>query len=283
MKLFKFIASKTFWANIVLALFTVSLIVWGLFAWLGHYTHHDQNIEVPDLRRLSFEEASDMLTDLKLDYSVRDTAEFTTEFPRGSIIAHYPEFGATVKQGRKIKLTINPLKPKKIALPDLVEKTKRRAIYDLSSKGFKVGELMYVPYIGKDVVIDVKVNGSPVEPNTKLDKGTVIDLVLGQGPGKDLLRVPYLRWKSLADAKQKLLDVSLNLGAVEYDEGTDTAVALVYRQYPEPTLNPKINMGADVDIWLTDDYTKIPNDSLVYLNIESPDTLYNELSDTLPE
>ncbi len=277
MKLFRFLKSKTFWANLVVSIIVCALIFWGVNTWLDSYTRHGDNVKVPVLSRLSYHEAMQKLERQQLTGEILDTAEFHSEFPRGSIIDQYPVAGSMVKEGRAIRLTINPDKPRKIEMPQLIEKTKRRAIYDLESKGFVVGELTYVPYIGKDVVVDIKVNGRSVKEKDKFEKGTVVQLVLGQGLGDTRIAMPYLRFLSLEEARTKLMSASLNLGSVGYDsELKDTSAAVVYKQYPNPSLRPTVSIGAEVDIWLTDDYTKIPNDSLDFTQPELVDSTQNE-------
>lgn len=282
MKIFNFLKSKTFLANLVLALLIFFGLFWAINAILSSYTHHGQTIHVPDLKKLSIKEVANTLETYELDYDVIDSSEFDPNFPRGSVIAQYPEAGGEVKEGRVVKLTLNPLNPRKIEIPQLIEKTKRRAIYDLESKGFTVGELSYVPYIGKDVVVDVKVNGRSIQLAEKFDKGTVVNLVLGQGLGDTRIRVPYLRWLTANEAREKLREASLNLGSAIYDEEVqDSALALIYKQSPSPSLYPAIKLGQEIDIWLTTDYTKIPNDSLKYKagpldGSELPDSLLND-------
>ena len=120
----------------------------------------------------------------------------------------------------------------------------------------------------------MKVDGEEVEAGTRYEKGTVIDLVLGKGLSNTKIIVPYLRFLSEEDARDKILAGSLNIGSVIYDpEVEDSSAALVYRQYPPPSLRPSAYMGGEVDIWLTEDYTKIPNDSLEFLNPEYADSL----------
>ncbi|MGB0175803.1 MAG: PASTA domain-containing protein [Owenweeksia sp.] len=281
MKLIRFIKSKTFWANLLVAVIGITLLFWGITAILSSYTRHGENIQVPDLSRLSYEEAVRRLETVELASEILDSAEFNPEFPRGSVLQQYPFAGSLVKEGRVIKLTLNPLKPRKIELPELIEKTKRRAIYDLQSKGFEIGELEYVPYIGKDVVVDVKIKGRSVKSKSKFEKGTVVTLVLGQGLGGSLINVPYLKRLTLREAEEKLLAASLNKGSVRFDDDiTDSASALVYKQYPNPSLKPAINIGQQVDIWLTNDYTKLPVDSLESLEYEIHDSLNNAAADT---
>lgn len=277
MKLFRFLVSKTFFINLILMGLVAAGLLWALNASLKHFTQHGLTMEVPDLQGLALTEVETKLAENKLKYAIIDSAEYDPSFPRGAVISQYPESGNSVKTGREIKLTINPFYPRKVELPDLIEKTKRRAIYDLESKGFKVGELKYVPYIGKDVVIDVKIDERSLMPGTKLKKGSIVDLVLGMGLSDELVRAPYLRWKSLDEATEYLKMRSFNLGSVIYDdEISDTATALVFRQNPAPSIEPSIRMGREIDIWLTNDYTKIANDSLEFQNIALPDSLAND-------
>lgn len=274
MKLFRFLKSRTFFANIVLAGLALWLIFLGVSYFLDSYTLHGENKVVPNLQKMAIPEAADLLAEKNLGFIIIDSAEFFPAFPRGSVIEQYPAAGAKVKEGREIRLTLNPVKPRKIEIPNVIEKTKRRAIYDIESKGFIIGELQYVPYIGKDVVVDIKVEGRSIKLGESFTKGTIIDLILGEGLGNTLVRSPYLRWMTAEEAKEELLSRSLNLGSVIYDEEiTDSATALVYKQVPSPSLDEKVKLGSELDIWLTNDYTKIPDDSLMF-QLTSPDSLF---------
>lgn len=277
MKLFRFLVSKTFFANLIIMALVAALLIWLLSYSLGRYTEHGSSITVPDLEGLALTEVETRLDKAALQFEIIDSAEYNPSYSRGAVISQYPEAGNEVKTGRVLKLNINPFFPRKVEVPDLIEKTKRRAIYDLESKGFKVGELQYVPYIGKDVVIDMKIDERSLMPGTKLKKGTTIDLVLGMGLSDELVLAPYLRWKSLEEAVEYLKLRSFNLGSIIYDdEITDTAAALVFRQNPAPSLEPSIRMGREIDLWLTNDYTKIVNDSLEFQNPAPLDSLSND-------
>lgn len=265
MKFFHFLVSKTLWVNVLIAGILAAGLLWGISSWLDDYTRHRQSLTVPNLETLALPEVEERLERLHLDYSVIDSATYNPDYPRGAVVDHYPRAGAKVKEGREIKLTVNPRQPRKIAIAGLKEKTKRRAIYDLESKGFEVGELRYVPYIGKDVVVRLKVNGKVVKSGDKFEKGTTVDLILGKGLGENRIRAPNLHWLNAEEARSKLKDRSLNLGSVIYDDATqDSSLALVYRQSPPPSNKKSIRPGSEVDIWLTENYTKIKTDSLEY-------------------
>lgn len=264
MKITAFLTSKTFLANVVLAAVAGGL-VWLLVIWsLGLYTRHGQKIVVPDVRTFALSELDKKLSTLDLKWVVIDSSEFVTSVPPGAVVNQYPEPGTAVKRYREIKITVNPMSPRKIQLPNLIEKTRRRAIYDLESKGFVVGRLTYVPYIGKDVVVEAQVNGLPVMAGEMFKKGTVVHLVLGDGLSNERISVPYLIGYNLTDAQMELANSGLNIGAVIYDEELDTAGALIYRQYPNPSNNPTARQGSPIDIWLSTDPNKISTDTAAF-------------------
>lgn len=265
-KLVAFLRSKTFVANLVLAVVTVAVTLFLFDVWLGSYTRHGETIEVPDLTRMTLDEVQEVLAKESLEFAVLDSAEFNPKWPGGAVVDQYPHPGARVKEGREIRLTLNPFRPRLVEVPSLLEKTKRRAIYDLESKGFVVGTLKYVPYLGRDVVVGIERNGIALEAGEKLSKGTVIDLVLGQGLSDEQIPMPVLYHKTLAQATAVLQSHSLNVGAVLYDvDVKDSTTAKVYKQAPGPSGLPTVFMGTQVDLWLTDDNTKIPTDTLSYL------------------
>jgi eukaryotic-like serine/threonine-protein kinase len=262
MKITAFLSSKTFFANLVLAIVAGSLVWFLLMFGLKQYTRHGQKIIVPDVRTFALHELDARLGALDLKWTVIDSSEFVTTMPPGAVVNQYPEPGTAVKRYREIKITVNPMAPRKIQIPNLVEKTRRRAIYDLESKGFVVGRLSYVPYLGKDVVVEAQVGGMPVVPGEFYKKGTVVNLILGDGLSDERISVPFLLGLSAAEAQLRLAGSGLNMGAVIFDDEQDTLSARVYRQYPSPVGNATARQGTSVDIWLTNNPDKIPADSL---------------------
>jgi beta-lactam-binding protein with PASTA domain len=83
---------------------------------------------------------------------------------------------------KSVKLTLNPSKYRDITVNDLNGRTKRQAISELQAIGFIVGtNYTYVKDIGKDVVRGLIHKGKKINPNDKLPKNTIIELVLGDG------------------------------------------------------------------------------------------------------
>jgi eukaryotic-like serine/threonine-protein kinase len=86
-----------------------------------------------------------------------------------------------VKEGRKIYIKINAQTYTTVMLPDLIEKTYRQAVPTLKAVGLQEGTITYKPYLGKDMVLEMSLNGKRLKPGDKVLKSSKIDLVLGDG------------------------------------------------------------------------------------------------------
>jgi hypothetical protein len=159
MSFFRFLKSKSFFTQIAIAIIIVLLLIVGLKWWLGFTTNHDQKIQVPDLNKMSLSLVETTLKELNLDFLVIDSVSYNPNYPKRSVIEQTPEPGDFVKEKR----------------------SKRHAINQLKSIGFKIGEFYYVPDIGKDVVRGLKSEGEKLKVGSKLEKNTIIDLILGDG------------------------------------------------------------------------------------------------------
>ena len=180
--LFQFIISKTFFAQIGIAIILLFVVVFALKWWLGFTTNHDQKIQVPNLHKMSLAEVEQKLEELHLDFIIIDSATYNPEYPKKSVIDQDPAEGDFVKEKRKLYLTLNPSKYRDVEIPDLNGRTKRQATTHLSSQGFIVGKNpLFVKDIGKDVVRGLLHNGKKITPGTKLPKKSTINLVLGDG------------------------------------------------------------------------------------------------------
>ncbi|MFY0630147.1 MAG: PASTA domain-containing protein [Flavobacteriaceae bacterium] len=181
MSFFRFIKSKSFFLQVGIAIVSALIFIFILQWWLGFTTNHDQKIKVPDLNKMSLSDVESTLKELNLDFKVIDSASYNPNYPKRSVIEQNPEAGDFVKEKRKIYLTLNPSKYRDITIPDLNGRTKRQAMTQLQSIGFKIGEFSYIPDIGKDVVRGLQSKGKKLKPGAKLPKNSVIDLILGDG------------------------------------------------------------------------------------------------------
>ena len=184
MGLLKFIFSKTFLIQLVLAVIVLIVIAFLSLQWLKISTNQDQRIEVPDLSMLSLAVVEDVLNEMDLKYEVMDSANFNPDYPRYAVIDQVPSPGKFVKENRKLYLTLNPSGYRKIVVPDMIRRTLRQVEPTLRSLGFEIGAITYKPDIAKDAVLELRHKGKLIEPGDELMKTSVIDLVLGDGSGQ---------------------------------------------------------------------------------------------------
>jgi len=273
MSLKNFILSKVFFKNLGFAVAIGVGALMILLIWLNFYTRHGQARPVPDFYGLTMEQTAKLAKKSKLKFQVIDSV-YTTLVPRGCIAEQNPKPGFKVKKWRNIVLTINAFNPEMVAMPNLVDLPKRQAILLVESSGLEVGILKYRPDLSIDVVIDQLYNGRKIESGDSIQKGSVIDLVLGKGLSNQHTPVPDLMWMKLEPAKNKILISSLNLGTYIYDKsiqnGKDTINAFIYKQNPEYKEDASLQLGSAIYLWLTVDSAKIPVDSTL---IMKPDTI----------
>jgi beta-lactam-binding protein with PASTA domain len=185
MSFLKFIFSKTFLIQLVLAALALVLIVFIILQWLEYSTNQDQQITVPNLARLSLDKVDEQLDELDLRREILDSANYNPDYPPYSVIDQVPLPGKFVKENRKIYLTLNPSGYRKVEIPDnLIRRTRRQVEPTLRSLGFEIGTISYKPDVAKDAVLELRHKGEKLEPGMKLMKTSKIDLVLGDGSGR---------------------------------------------------------------------------------------------------
>ena len=265
MSLKNFILSKQFLKNLGFAIIIVVGSVLVLLIWMNFYTRHGQARPVPDFVGLTMEQTTKLAKKSKLRIQVIDSI-YTTTVPRGCIAEQNPKPGFKVKKWRNIVLTINAFHPEMVAMPNLVNLPKRQALLLIESSGLEIGLLKYKPDLSIDVVIDQQYNGTNIHEGDSLQKGSVIDLILGKGLSNQRTSIPYLLGMKLDPAKNKILASSLNLGTFVYDntikKGSDTINAIVYKQNPEFKNNATLQLGSAIYLWLTVDTSKLKVDTI---------------------
>ena len=181
MSLSNYLKSRVFFAQLITAIAIVAILGYLFFHWITFVTHHGEEITVPNLSKLSEEQMEAKLDELDLDYLIIDTVDYNPKFPKLAVVEQEPTAGSKVKRGRQIYIKINSDTYKMVAIPDLVDKTYRQAVPTLKSIGLQEGEITYVPHMGKDMVLEMRINGKKVKPGFKVLKATKIELVLGDG------------------------------------------------------------------------------------------------------
>lgn len=159
----------------------VIVLIFILRYWLGCSTNHNQQIEVPNLAKMSILKVKVTLDKVDLNYVIQDSASYNPNYPPFSVMEQNPLAGDFVKENRKIYLTLNRKGYRKIKLPYLLGKTKRHVESELLSLGFKIGTFSYIPDKGRNVVRGLSYKGKRISKGAMIPKNSKINLVLGDG------------------------------------------------------------------------------------------------------
>jgi beta-lactam-binding protein with PASTA domain len=266
----KFLFSKTFIINLIIAGAILAGGLYGTIWYLDDYTLHGQVLEVPDLNGKYFDLLDSSLNKNEFIPILSDSI-YLRGIPTGSIVDQDPKPGKTVKQGRKIYLTIASKQPPKVTMPDLVDLSLRQATSLMETYGLVVGELTYRPDLCANCILEQNYKGETLEAGDKVLGAAIIDLVVGQGLSNELTPVPYLIGMTKKLSSTMLVNSFINMGVAQFDESVltaeDTLNAKVYKQMPFYSDEPSVQMGSSINIYLTMDTNKVihtvnPSDSI---------------------
>lgn len=247
--------------NLLAALTVVVLMIVGAMIFLNVATKHNQELSVPDLSNLSVEEAALVAEQAQMRIDVTDSV-FVRRMKRGAVYRQNPVPGSKVKSGRRIALTINAVNAKEITMPNLIGYSTRQAKVELLSRGLVLGRLIYVHDMATNNVLRQLHRNKDIDPGVMVESGAVVDLVVGLNSTDNTTYVPYLGGLRNMSAVEAVHDHSLNIGKLRFDETVkdydDSLNAVVYRQVPEACDTIAVNMGDNVDLYLTLDLARVP-------------------------
>jgi beta-lactam-binding protein with PASTA domain len=271
MSLKNFILSKLFLKQLGIAFIILAGAVMILLIGLNLYTRHGQAVPVPDFVGLNMEATKTLAKKSRMRYHVVDSV-YTTYVMRGCVAEQSPKPGFKVKKWRNIALTINAYRPEMVVVPDLIDLSLRQAIALIESSGLVMGSLRYKPDLSINVVLNQLYNGKEIAGKDSIQKGSVIDLVLGKGLSNQRTSIPDLIGMTLESATDRILSASLNIGTFIFDNtirsGEDSLKSFVYKQNPEFRSDATLQLGSSIYLWMTTDSLKLPSDSTMAM----PDT-----------
>jgi len=244
-----FLISRSFLKNILILLVALVLGFFLITWFMNFYTHHGQNIAVPNLVGLKITNLKNALEPHNFNYKIVDSLYDVNKAP-GTVLDQDPARDSKVKEGRTIYLTISMTLPPDVRMPDLIDVSSRQAEAMLQSFGLVIGEISYRSDMAKNAVLEQRYKNSIIKPGTMIPKGSEIDLVLGDGLGDLDVNVPDVKGLSRNEAWSVLKRASLNIGLVLYDDDTDdTLNAKIYKQSPDPS-EGSAKPGDSVDLYL---------------------------------
>jgi hypothetical protein len=178
-ELFEYIKSKVFLKHLTFSVLCLAVVLWILFTLLGVYTHHGETAEVPDFKGKSISELENFVTDKHVGYTIIDSV-YDPKEKSGIVIKQDPEAKSLVKHNRVIYLYVTSTQAPQMAMPKLVDRSTRQAIFMIESYGLKVGKITEIAGDCKGCVLKQFFEGKEITPGSVIKKGSKIDLAVGK-------------------------------------------------------------------------------------------------------
>ncbi len=253
---FRFVFSKAFLINLVLALLVLFLVPYFTLKYLDSYTNHGVKLPVPNFVGTSVNDIDQMAKDNQIQVVISDSV-FSDDFPRGTVLRQDPlpnteSYSSFVKPNRKVYVTIVKQSGEYKEIPDLTgdfRVSKKIAKVRLEMLGFQP---FFTPKASKDdYVLELRHNGKVVKKGDKVLKGERIEVIHGNGGGGVPITLPNVVNKTVADASQVLSLAGLNV-EVKYDGENITAedslsfVVSIQNPHPRNLVQGMIQTGSTI-------------------------------------
>ena len=218
--------------------------------YLPGYTNHGQTVTVPDMEGFHYSELASYLNERDLQLEVTADSGFVADSKPLTVLKQNPKPGAKVKNGRKIYVTLNAANPPLVIMPNLVNTLLKNAQEILANYGLVRGEIVYVPDIGHNVVLEQKYRGRDIKEGMEIAKGSQIDLVVGDGLGNQVMAIPNLVGLDEGEAEFLIIGSGLRIGNISYVETDTVPKGTIVQQLPPSGVNAKA--GEIVDLWVSE-------------------------------
>ena len=171
--------------NLSAMLVVVILLCVGVGFGLDLYTHHGEDITVPNLKGMDVDKAERQINQMGLTIVVSDSG-YNKSLPVDCILLQTPGEGQKVKQGHVIYVTVNSPSSPSFALPDIVDNSSvREAEAKLTAMGFRLNPHQMVDG-EKDWVYVILCRGRHVSNGDRISIDHPLTLMVGRGTIEDL-------------------------------------------------------------------------------------------------
>lgn len=196
---------------------------------LPEYTRHEQGVSVPDVTRISYEEAIVRLEAAGLRHEMASRRAQST-YPANYVLDQDPKPLDIVKPNRKVYLTINSETRPKAVVPNVTNMSLRNATIQIENSGLKLGTITYESNRFRNTVLR-----QSLAPGDTVAKGIGVNLVVSDGLGDKIVQVPDITGLLLPEAQQALRSVGLRIDEIRFQPSRDVTPNTVLSYTPQVT------------------------------------------------
>lgn len=247
--------------------FSLLAIVFIFYIYLPIRTNHGETITVPDVGGMTPSELSEFLERRDLRFQVTEDSSYSPDFPPLVVLAQVPKPNTKVKENRKIYVTLNAERPPLIRMPKLIDLSLTSAQKTLKAYSLKLGKISYVPDpVAFGTIHEMKMGGRTVLEGEYIEKGSVIDLFVGNGQGNNIFQSPNVIGLDEEEATFVIIGSGLKVGKItktlsskagyvvqdstgaDIIEMRDIPPGTIQQQYPKAA--KVLRLGDPVDLWI---------------------------------
>lgn len=230
-------------------------------------TQHGQKVEVPSFLKSKVSDLDDIFEENSFRYEIMDSI-WERKLPKGIVLDQKPAPGDSVKDGRKIYLTINARTDKmvKLSIKEMIGGAShaREAIDYLITNDLLHDSTILVSGEYDGMILGfVDSKGKTLKDGDLVKAGSKISIKVSHTEGEEI-RTPKVKGMNLKSAVRTLKNVLLNVTIMEKGDGAcidglDSLTARVYMQRPE--CGESIKVGKEVSLFYTCDTTFVISNS----------------------
>ena len=215
-------------AGVIVALLVIFLVgnAVGVFSGPGITATTEKQVDVPDVRGMTEDEARDELNDKNLGMRVSGR-EASDEYDKGEIISQDPGEGEKVDEHTTIEVVVSTgPETKMVKVPNVVDAKEADAEKEIEDAGLIVKK----EFEASDDVDAGRVISVSPDAGTEVEEGSEVTIVVSTGPETKMVAVPKLVGREAADAEAALTSAGL-VGSVT-EQYSDEPAGRVISQSP---------------------------------------------------
>ncbi len=216
----------------------------GAFLSYGDFWSN-KTVTVPNVVGMSQAQAEETLKAENLRVEIAETYDETV--PQGSVVSQTPEAGKNVKENRLVTIYISK-GGEEINMPNLVGMNQTDAENQLSKLKIKIGQVR-TEYSNEEKGTIIQ---QSVVPNSKINKGGSVDIVVSKGKEVKKVTVPDVRGMSVESAKSALLAQGLKVSA------SASSGQVTEQSIPSGS---QVDSGSSIELTVSDRANKVTTDT----------------------
>lgn len=202
-----------------------------------------KDIEVPDFRGMTIEEAEDKAEDLGIEVKI-GKYEFSTEYEQDQIMDQDPNHGEMVAKGDTVTVDISKGGERGV-IPNLIGKSEEDAKKMIEDYGFELGTVKEKEsHEEKGTVIE-----QDPSAGSEGKQGDTINITISDGNGKEMGEVPYVLGMSEDEARAAIEEAGFKVGDVS--EGVSSAYDNGQVMWQEYNGGTSLEKGTTIDIQIS--------------------------------